>query len=394
MPATPAIPTTSDRPARRRAHLWQIDLLRIVPMVMVVATHTVMFSNKTPNVGSNAALFILHTSRFLFFFITAFVLFYQYGDGRVSTPRFWRKRFPPIVVPYVLWTLIYWVLNPLFPWSGQSQLFPGGLKTLGLNLAQGWFHLYFLVVTMQFYLVFPLFAWVIRRTRGWHLQLLAVAALLELVWTGFVTYGWRLMPSFEQAISSHAQVELTSYVFFFLVGALAAVHRERLVNWVRTRRALATAASAGAILVSCGVYVVNLQFISGAATVFQPATLLLFIGVVLGLWILADTLLGRYGAEGRLWHLVHAAAGLSFGIYLSHLVALQSLLLAQMDGVAGLNQLSGPLWTVVLWALTVAGATLISWTLARTPLSWALTGRARTPLRPPPRTAETATATA
>ncbi|HEX4214946.1 MAG TPA: acyltransferase [Candidatus Dormibacteraeota bacterium] len=379
----PPTPTTTERPATRRSHLWQIDLLRIVPMVMVVATHTVMFTYKTPTIGSNAALFVLHVSRFLFFFITAFVLFYQYGDGRVSRARFWRKRYPPIVVPYVAWTLIYWLLNPLFPWSGQTQLVPGALKVLGLNLAQGWFHLYFLVVTMQFYLVFPFFAWLIRRTRRWHLQLLAVATVLELVWTGVMTYGWRLMPHFEQVISSHAQVELTSYEFFFLVGALAAVHRERLMGWVRARRTLAIATSAGAVLVSLSVYVLNLQFIKGAATVFQPATLLLFLGATLGLWIVADTLLNRYGADGRVWRVVHTAAGLSFGIYLSHLVSLQFLLLAQADGLAGLNLLSGPLWTATLWVLTVAGSTLISWTLGRTPLSWVLTGRSRTPLRRP-----------
>jgi peptidoglycan/LPS O-acetylase OafA/YrhL len=376
------IASTTERPVMRRSHLWQIDLLRIVPMVMVVATHSVMFSYKTPTVGSNAALFLLHVSRFLFFFITAFVLFYQYGDGRVSPSRFWRKRFPPIVVPYVAWTVIYWLLNPLFSWSGQSELIPGGLKMLGLDLAQGWFHLYFLVVTMQFYLVFPLFAWVIRRTRRWHLHLLAAATLAELVWTGFVTYGWGLMPHLAQVISSQAQIELTSYEFFFLVGALAAVHRERLIAWVRTRRNLAAAASASAVLASLGVYFVNLRFIQAAATVFQPATMLLFLGATLGLWIVADTLLLRHGADGRVWRLIHAAAGLSFGIYLSHMVVLQFLLLAQSDGLGGLNQVSGPPWTATLWVLTVAGATLISWALGRTPLSWMLTGRRRTPLRP------------
>jgi hypothetical protein len=69
-------------------------------------------------------------------------------------------------------------------------------------------------------------------------------------------------------------------------------------------------------------------------------------------------------------------------------------LLAQVDGVPGLSQLSGPLWTVTLWVLTVAGAALISWALGRSPLSWVLTGRPRTPLRPAPDSPRNVTAAA
>ena len=40
-------------------------------------------------------------------------------------------------------------------------------------------HLYFLLVSMQFYLVFPLFRSMLRATRGYHWPLLALSAALQ-----------------------------------------------------------------------------------------------------------------------------------------------------------------------------------------------------------------------
>ena len=39
------------------------------------------------------------------------VLFYTYYDRTtISAVSFWRRRFPPILLPYVVWTVIYvWV---------------------------------------------------------------------------------------------------------------------------------------------------------------------------------------------------------------------------------------------------------------------------------------------
>ena len=66
---------------------------------------------------------------------------------------FWRRRYLLVVVPYVVWTAIYFVADavPLHPMSGAVHSF-----TFDLVTGAARYHLYFLLVTMQLYLVFPL----------------------------------------------------------------------------------------------------------------------------------------------------------------------------------------------------------------------------------------------
>ena len=44
----------------------------------------------------------------------------------------------------------------------------------------GYYQLYFLLVIMQFYLVFPLVLWLLRSTKGHHGLVIAVAAAAQL----------------------------------------------------------------------------------------------------------------------------------------------------------------------------------------------------------------------
>ena len=46
----------------------------------------------------------------------------------------------------------------------------------GIVTGVAWYHLYFLLVTMQVYLLLPVVVWLVRRTRGHHVTVLVVAA--------------------------------------------------------------------------------------------------------------------------------------------------------------------------------------------------------------------------
>jgi peptidoglycan/LPS O-acetylase OafA/YrhL len=159
------------------------------------------------------------------------VLVHRYRD-RLHIRPFWRRRFLLVGVPYVIWSVIYsglaLITTPVPPTAALIQL--------ARNLLTGtaWYHLYFLVVTMQFYLLFPLFLRLLRTSagrRGGHFALLAIGAVLQL---GIDAVLHSAQPSGMAAkLLQYDGSFVGSYVFYLLLGGLAALHYERVQAWVR-----------------------------------------------------------------------------------------------------------------------------------------------------------------
>lgn len=358
-----------------RQHLWQIDLLRVAPMLGVVAVHVLMYSAPASSRAAGAALMVLHVNREVFFFVSAFILSYvtRGGDRHVAPGRLWRRRYPLIAAPYVAWTLIYWLL----PTGTPLGLGPA-LRQLGINLATGWFHLYFLLVTMQLYALYPLLAWMIRATRGRHWGLLAGSAAIQLAFTAVLQYWSGPIPAALRTWFDYAQVEVTSYQFYIVAGALAAAHLPACLVWLRRHARAVALGAAAAALGGEGWYAFNLrigQAPAVASGVFQPVLLALVVGTVAGLWLLAEHLPGAHPPGGRVWRLVHAGSNASFGIYLAHMVPLTILVLPGVEARPGLGRLAWPALAAVRFVLVLGGAAALVWVLRWTPLSQVLTGR-------------------
>jgi peptidoglycan/LPS O-acetylase OafA/YrhL len=148
--------------------LDQVDAMRPVKQAGVIGTHVVLyFAPAAASVASGAALLLLHLSREGFFFISACMLTYAYAGltprSRAGLRRFYWRRFLSVGIPYLCWTVIYFLYQ--LPASHYASL-AAALKHLADMAYTGYYQLYFLVVIMQFYLVFPLVLMLLRRTRG------------------------------------------------------------------------------------------------------------------------------------------------------------------------------------------------------------------------------------
>jgi phosphosulfolactate synthase len=373
----------ASRAADRRPHLWQIDLLRVLPMIGVVMVHAIIFTEPDESVGAGTALIVLHANREMFFFITAFVLVYATGaiDRPPDWARFWRRRLPLVAVPYLAWTLIYWLSGI----DGRpTQLLPA-LAQLGQELSRGWFHLYFLLVTMQFYAVFPVVVWLLRRTRGHHRELALASAAIQIAFTGFLQYGGSLIPGWLGPWVANAQVEVTSYQFYFLVGALAAVHLEACLAWLRRWWRLVLAGSGLALALTEGWYFFNLrlgQDPQTAAWVFQPVVLLVVVATIAAVAVIADRLLVAFPVDGRVWTGIRRAGNASFGVYLSHMAFIWLITQPAPSALVGLTRMPAPAATLLVAGVALAGSGALVALLQRTPLSLALTGRTAAAVRP------------
>ena len=357
-------------PTKRR-HLYEIDILRILTFVCVISVHSVSHSASATDVWQNGFLILVHFTRELFFALTTFVLTLSYLARPIPLRKFWPRRFLLVGVPYVTWSFLYPALAWLRRPSGTLDSF---LLTFWRDLYEGtaWYHLYFLLVTMQVYLLLPLLVWMIRKTRRHHWAVLAFAFAFALVLTWCIHYH----PSYVIWIDKYNRIEFTSYLFFIVAGAVAADHATEFLAWVRHHRRLIVGLTAVGAAASIGVYVYNMAIGESAvtaATALQPIVIVWSIPVGLVFLVIGAAWADRRRPDSRSARLVDTATDRSFGIFLAHPLLIWFLLWVGGGWIA--HTLPYPLLSPVLYVLVVVGTVLLVEILRRTPASLALTGR-------------------
>ena len=141
-------------------------------MVFVVGVHTLAFAGGHVTMTMGAVTTIFHTSRELFLLLTALVLSYNYGHRELKPVKFWKRRFWLVLPAYIAWSAIYYAAN------GHTRgAFPDAFIH-DLEFAGARYHMYFLLVSMQIYLLFPLIRWVLKKTEGYHWWLFAAACVV------------------------------------------------------------------------------------------------------------------------------------------------------------------------------------------------------------------------
>src|SRR5205807_1595424 len=75
--------------------------------VAFVGVHTVTHVPVKHTVAAGALTVVFHSSREIFFVVTALVLMHGYGRRAVRRTDFWRRRYLCVAVPYAVWTLVY-----------------------------------------------------------------------------------------------------------------------------------------------------------------------------------------------------------------------------------------------------------------------------------------------
>jgi peptidoglycan/LPS O-acetylase OafA/YrhL len=350
----------------RPRHLHEVDVVRIVTFGAVIAVHAIAFTERPANQVAAGALMLLQFGRELFFALMGFVLVYSAQRRYPGARAFWRRRFLFVAAPYVAWSAIYWFDDAV---RGQHPNLVSDLLT-----GSSEYHLYFLLVTMQLYLAFPLLLAFVRRTASHAWTVLGVTAVLNVAWLAALhsvvpPAGW------AGWVWTHAYQLLPTYSLYVLAGCYAAVRLPEVQHVVRARWRALVAVAVGAAGVALVAYVVQLPTRAprDAADVLQPATALSCLAAILALFVAGS----RWAAGPRRREaLVREMSDISFGVYLAHPLVLQLLL----DGFGlgnGNQRVPAPLATLLAFAGAAAGAAVVTLAARRTPLSLALTGRAR-----------------
>ncbi|MFC3241639.1 acyltransferase [Gordonia humi] len=260
----------------------------------VVVAHSINLLETGPDVYRSVQLVgtLLHVTRYGFVAVTLFVLVLSMRGKTMNPVQFWRRRFGLIVGPYLVWTVIYTVTDHLVI-AGERFPSPGEFfRELGMSTIAGTgkYQLYFLLISMQIYLLFPVISWIIDRTAHHPWLVLTVAAAVQIL--VFVTYQWLPRPHGQvwNQVYEHAWKALPMYTLFVAIGALTAVHLDRVQAWLRAHLVPVLIACAAGTAISVSVYLA----MTGpgdvpwqATTPWDPPLLLWLVSGVVMLWLLA-----------------------------------------------------------------------------------------------------------
>jgi len=383
----PTLVPVAGQPRRPRLH--HVDYMRPFKQGVVITTHSLLLFAPAASATAGAALLVTHLGRFAFMFISAAMLVYAYPHlERANFGRFWHRRLFAVAVPYALWTCFYFFWQSV---PGVSAMYrPGGLTGsvstslahLGYLLLSGYYQLYFLVLLLEFYIVYPLFLWLLRRgaRRPWLLLGTSAAVQLGMGWL----LHWGLLPGWLSGFWGAR--EIWDYQLYLVAGGLMALYYPEVHAWLgRHWRLVLMASGVTLVCAEAWYWLADLAVVpalggTNLTDPFQPVVMPLFISLIGAIYLLG-VVVAHPRAPGWARSAAQSGADNSFGIYLSQVLLLS---IVSMLGW-------GKLTTSLSWPVVVIGAVVIVFicsaaltsVLARLPGAKATCGRPRQPWRRP-----------
>jgi peptidoglycan/LPS O-acetylase OafA/YrhL len=356
--------------------LYEVDVVRILTFACVIGVHVTSHTADPANIPLHGLLGLLHFTRLVFFALTTFVLLLGQLNRPKPMKQFWPKRFLLVGVPYVVWSVIYYVASNLYSQSDKAPVQYVVDLLYRIVTGSAWYHLYFLLVTMQVYLLVPLIVWFVRRTRGHHGMVLAVFFVIQLAVTAVYFY----LPAGGRGWYGPAEKQFFwSYPFFIIAGAIGADHAREVMARVRAHRRLIAVVVAGGAALTLGVIAVQHwgfgMSLYRAGTPLQPVIMVWAACVGLGFLALGSWWADRRVPDSPFSRGVDRVSDRSFGIFLVHPMVLWVLLWVGNDWVPG--HIVDPWLTLVAYLVVIAVSYAIADLARRSPLSLPLAGRRR-----------------
>jgi len=347
--------------------LTEFDLIRAAAALAVIAIHVTAGYMDSP-----LAYTWNHLVRFavpLFIIISGFLLAWSDHDSLdFSTPAFYRQRLHRILVPYILWTIIYCLLNfYLLRLLNHPLLL---LTTLGKALLMGnaCYHLYFIPIILQLYLLYPwLRRWMKRDARS----LLWTAGLLTGTCQTLLYLYLLHIIALPGQYSFLYLCGFPVWLFYFVFGMFAA---DKLVKETRSTGIRKEASDpekvlrSGLVWLAClGIMLLDSRLTGAQGSIIRPSVILYTLSSYYFFYALADW--WRQGEKS--W--VGWLSAQSFLIYLMHPFFLTVLLLGVRKlGYPGLW--AGNIGMAALYAFTALITLAATYLISRTPLVLILGG--------------------
>lgn len=312
---------------KKRENLPELQLVRAFAILGVLSVHSTSYA-ATAMVESSYFFLYNFMNIFMkygtptFIFLSSFVLFYNYYERPLSKELiggFYKKRLLYIIIPYTVFSIFYFALLHVLYYPDRSLQDTILSFVSKLLTGKAYTHLYFVFISIQFYLLFPIILWVFKKVP----QLTKWAIPIGLA----VQWAFILLNKYYLQVPNKGSWSL-SYMAYFMLGAFIGIYYPKLKDWFVMSRAHATSARmAGWIVLwigwaTAGLAHVYIYYNSRLYGTQYNSTLYEFLWNVhtyLGTIVLLQLAFVVYRkAPRKLSGMFEKLGALSFGVYLIH----------------------------------------------------------------------------
>ncbi|MEN8701919.1 acyltransferase [Bacillus infantis] len=370
----------------KKRNLDQIQLARAFAIIAVLVVHT--SSEGVTRLSPDSALYPFYNFFNIagklgtptFIMLSSFILFYNYFNRELTMDlikSFYKKRLKFILIPYFVFSLLYfgltWHLYYDFPTAASAA----ENFLWKLSLGKAYPHLYFVFISVQLYILFPLLILLFKKSGFLRKNAFWLGLLIQWAWV-YINREYLQVP-YKGSIS-------LSYMSFYFIGAYLGIHYEAIIEKMKSksfRTALFSGLFSGyAVMLVMYTGYMYIQrtgkftslldplpsWITANLAEFTWATHALFAGLVL--FFLAHLFNERFSVKTRAVFMEIGAT--SFGIYLVH----PMLLILFRDLFPNGSPIVFTLWQIA----TFFGIATISWAIVRlaykaVPAYWILFGK-------------------
>ncbi|CAM4208715.1 acyltransferase [Paenibacillus alkaliterrae] len=213
-----------------KERLAELDLVRAFAILGVLTVHATSFATLEMKIYDsypiyNALNIFMKFGTTTFIFLSSFVLFLNYYNSPMTKSllkTFYKRRLMLIIVPYLLFSVIYYTVVLLTHYQGETAgEVVSGFLTKVLT-GDAYTHLYFVFISAQFYLLFPVVLFAMKR---WPVLVSWAIPI------GFaVQWGFRVVDDYVN-IPSVGSWSL-SYFSYYLLGAWMGIRYQKVRGWL------------------------------------------------------------------------------------------------------------------------------------------------------------------
>lgn len=320
--------------------VYELDILRVLACLMVICMHA-----PYPKEGANG-LFLSTLSYFtapcigLFFMVSGALLL----PVRTDTKTFLGKRLSKVVVPTLVWTVVYVVYNIIM---GKDENWIQTIVSIPFS-AQGHGVLWFMYTLIGLYLLAPVMSRWLEKASKREVEFYLLLWLISLCYP-ILKLFLKIQDGAENIL-----YYFSGYAGYFLLG----YYMRKYPQVLAFKRLLPLLIISLAAPVLCKVFHLNVNFYS----LFWYLSV--FVVIMCAVWFQGIFSYGKRHLSSWMLERLELISNLSFGIYLSHIFIMRYILW-KWDVIVSIN--SYGLQTLIVVILTFIISLLFSWLMAYLP---------------------------